>query len=363
MQSYMKNLLLPLFFAATNLTAIASSTPPPAKPPAEQQPVYVYINPEQIPEHTWDTDLFGRNKQGFSGHAEFLYWKAMEGAMSYAFKTDSVDPVKDTAAIGQYENATYGMDPGFRLALSFFRAPHYWEVWAQYTRMTSHGSNHIAAPSGGNRYLDPVWESAPPASTNQALSAADSSLHLNYNVIDFNFDRVYQHNPHLRLRFIGGLTGAWIDQSTQIDYSCLSGDNSSVHLKWNYWGAGFRFGFMGDWYWFEDFYMTSRFTLAGFVGPYENSSHQTSDGTVTRNTRYSDNRAVVNMQLLIGPSWQKTFGKRRIELFAGCEYNIWGNLQEVYNTSQASPTSSRGSWINKGDLSFIGLTARATTTF
>ena len=363
MQSYMKNLLLPLFFAAANLSAAASHTPPPSEPPASQQPIYVYINPEQIPEHIWDTDLFSKNNQGYSGHVELLYWKAMEGVMNYAFKTDSVEPAGTTSAIGQYENATYGMDPGFRLALSFFRAPHYWEVWAQYTRMTSHGSNHITAPTGGNQYLDPVWQASSPIGADQTLSEADSSLHLNYNVVDYNFDRVFQPNPHLRLRLIGGLTGAWINQNTNIDYSYLSGDSSSVQLKWNYWGGGFRFGFMGDWYWFEDFYMTSRFTLAGFVGPYKNNNRQTSDGIVTRNTRYDDTRAVMNMQLMVGPSWQKVFGKTRLELFAGCEYNIWGNLQEVYDTPPQLPTTSRGAIINKGDLSFIGLTTRATMNF
>ena len=46
----------------------------------------VYDNPEQVPEHSWDTDLFMKNKQGYASHMEFLYWTVVEGGLNYAIK-------------------------------------------------------------------------------------------------------------------------------------------------------------------------------------------------------------------------------------------------------------------------------------
>ena len=169
----------------------------------------------------------------------------------------------DNGATGYYKNSTFNSEPGFRLGASFFRAPHFWEIWGQYTRLTSRGSDQVSAPSNSGQYLNGVW---PTYGDNQLIKAS-TTVHFNYNVADISFDRVFQPNPHLRLRLTGGITGAWMNQDQTIKYLDTSNLTTFVRNEWKYGGCGLRCGLDGDWYWFEDLYMTSLFTVAALVGP------------------------------------------------------------------------------------------------
>src|SRR5438132_3804451 len=87
-----------------------------------------------------DADLFRQEAQIFAGNAEFLYWTVAEGDLDYALKmTHAAWGPTPAYAQGRYESANFDMDPGVRVALHYFRAPHYWEVKWQYTRLTSVG--------------------------------------------------------------------------------------------------------------------------------------------------------------------------------------------------------------------------------
>lgn len=330
------------------------TTAPPDTPP-------IYFNPEQIPEHDWDRDLFRKDVKVNSAHLEFLYWQALEGGLSYALKSHQpAGESETTAAIGSYQNARFDIDPGFRIGLSYCHAPHYWEIWGQYTRMTSRGSNS-AHPSKSDEYLNPVWTF--PGS--EALVKATSDIHLNYNVADFFFTRRFLPNPHLRLRLLAGVTGTWLDQNMNIKYYDAAAITDSIQTRWKYWGCGLRFGFTGDWFWIRDFYMTAKASVGVLIGPYKNQSKEQLSDTETlfRNAVYRDTRAVANLQVLVGPSYQKSFKKSRLELFAGCEFNTWSNLQEVHHSTVGPASAAKETWVNTGMLSLLGLTTRLTVDF
>ena len=108
-------------------------------------------------------DLFKRYDQIFSGSAEFLYWSVAEGALDYALsmRHNAWGP-SPSYAQGKFENATYGLDPGFRLGLLYFRATHYWEARWQYTgartRSTSRRETTREMPPCRNlRPVRTVW--------------------------------------------------------------------------------------------------------------------------------------------------------------------------------------------------------------
>ena len=149
----------------------------------------------------------------------------------------------DCYAQGQFENAKYGIDPGFRLGFLYFRAPHYWEIRWQYTRMTNRGENKSNKPEPGNQFLTGTW----PQITTLPLSEATSSIHLNYNVFDWLVTRVFFPNPHLRLRVLGGISTAWMDQNWEVSYSDSAGNTTKTQNRWHYVGAGLRSGTLVDW--------------------------------------------------------------------------------------------------------------------
>lgn len=317
-----------------------------------------------------DPDLFMKDRAVYSAHLEFLYWKPLEGSLMYVLKmnTPSWNPT-DTFPVGRYQNANYNFDPGFRVTLGYFRAPRYWELWTTYTRLTAHGKDSAYPPSGPNEFLTSTW----PTFFHDSLSFAKSSLHLNYNVADVTADRYFIPNPHLRLRLIGGFTGAWMDQDWTVRYYDFAHHNNFIRNRWRFGGAGFRIGMGVDWFWTDDIYITIRGSLATLVGAYKNSMYQTTSikpGPTynpqfpLRNASYHDSRGTANLQLLVGPSWQRNWTSIRTELFAGYEISSWMNLQEVYFSIPGSPAfASQQTTINSGVLTLQGLTTRFTIDF
>jgi hypothetical protein len=315
-----------------------------------------------------DLDLFRRNCQVFSSHLEFLYWKTVESDLIYAQKMNhpAWGPANN-AVQGTYQTSNFNIDPGFRLSLSFFRAPRYWELWAAYTRLTSRGTDSISAPSSATQFLTAAW----PMPLMGQLSDATSSLHLNYNVADFYIDRYFNPNPHLRIRMIAGLTGTWLNQNWTIRYFDIANNTARVKSAWDFWGCGIRFGMAGDWFWTNDIYLTVKGTLAGLMGPYHNKTFQTTtalgagyNSTLPiRDAGYRDTRPVGNLQLIIGPSWQSNWTNARTELFVGYEFNSWLNLQEVYHSTLGTPTDFKETWINSGMIGLQGLSARFTVDY
>lgn len=316
-----------------------------------------------------EPDLFRRYEQVFSANAEFLYWNIGEGALDFALKMkqDAWGPTPSFAQ-GDFEKATFGYDPGFRLGFLFFRALHFWEIRWQYTRLTSRGHNHIEKPDAPLEFLTGTF----PHILTNPLTAAHSRIHLNYNAFDWLVDRVFFPNPHLRLRVVGGGTLAWISQDWKVLYNDATLNFTTVRNRWSFVGAGLKAGTMVDWYWTWDLYMTAQGFCGILMGSYSNRAEQNTTFQPTgadnpevpvRNAHYSDARGTVTAQMLFGPSYQKNFSCSRMELFAGFEVNTWFNLQEVYRSTQAAAALAKETWINTGLLTLYGLTTRLTIDF
>lgn len=320
------------------------------------------------PPPPWDADLFRRNESVVSGHVEFLYWKPEEGALDYALKmkTPAWSNTVDSYAQGNFERSTFDISPGFRIGVGYFRAPKEWEVFGFYTRLSSSGNNSVERPTAAGEYLTATW---PQILT--VLTSAKTSLSLHYNVVDLLVDRYFNPNNHLRLRLMGGITGAWIDQTWSVRYFDNLSNTTFVRSDWKFGGGGFKAAMMVDWFWTCDIYMTIHASLGGLIGPYKNRTKQTTSLSVSgsnpaipiRNAKYEDVRIAPTVQLSLGPSWQKNFSSTRIELFAGYEITGWMNLQEVYHSTAGVPFATKETWINTSLLALQGLTTRLSADF
>lgn len=308
-----------------------------------------------------DADLYRRDVPVFSFHGSFLYWRVQEGALDYALKMQHTAPAIDNYAEGKFHKATFNGEPGFRIAASYFRAPHYWELWGQYTRLTARGKNSVGTPTQSGKFLTGTW----PQIIDAPLSEAESKIHLNYNVADLVADRYFNPNPHLRVRFIGGGTAAWINQNWIIRYKNATDQISRIQNKWKFLGGGFRIGTMVDWFWEKDIYLTGTATVGTLLGSYHNKVKQTAStiDLPVRNANFSDIRPAFHVQGSFGPSWQKNFCNARLEIYAGYEINTWFNLQEVYRSTSNSADLAKETWLNTGLIALQGLTTRVTLDF
>lgn len=325
--------------------------------------------PPSSPGVAFDADLFKKEAQIYSAEAELLLWTVAEGALDYALKMRHAawGPTPSYAS-GRFETAGYDLDPGFRVGLHYFRAPHFWEVKWQYTRLTCSGDDKTNKPSADQKFINGTW----PQILTAPLAGARSHIHLNYNVFDMLVSRVFFPNPHLRFRIIGGATMAWMSQDWKIRYFDSTPNSTVIRNKWDYIGGGLKTGSTVDWYWTGELYMTGLASFSVLMGSYSNDSKQTvTTGIVpsdnpnvpVRDASYGDIRPTFSAQMLLGPSWQRNYKNNRVELFAGFEMNAWFNLQEIYRSSANVAAGAKETFINTGILALYGITTRLTVDF
>ena len=317
----------------------------------------------------FDADLFRKDVQVYSLEGELLYWRVQEGALDYALKMKAGGwGPNQCYAQGNYENATFDGDPGFRAALRFFRATRHWDFLVQYTRLTATGSNSADKPSPSDRFITGTW---PQIFTNP-MASAHSYIHMNYNVADLLVSRVFFPNPHLRLRFVGGGVVTWMDQFWKVLYADSGSFETKIANRWKFIGGGLKIGTTFDWYWFTDIYMTGGTSFGALLGSYHNLAEQRTNFQPTpsfnpalpvRYAHFCDVRPAFQGQFYLGPSYQKNFTNQRLEIFAGYELVAWLNLQEIYRSTSGSPSDAKETLINTGLVALQGLTARVSVDF
>jgi major outer membrane protein len=317
----------------------------------------------------FDADLYRRDTQVFSIDAVFLYWRVQEGALDYATKMkESGWGPSQCFAQGDFKNATFDGDPGFRAVFRFFRAPRYWEFWMEYTRLTATGEQKASKPSPPEQFLTGTW----PQIFSNPMATAKSDIHLNYNVADLLITRVFFPNPHLRLRVTGGATVAWINQFWKVLYADWMGFQTKIGNRWKFIGGGLKTGTTFDWYWFTNVYMTGGANIGALLGSYKNSAKQTTNfqpapafnpALPVRDAHFSDVRPTFFTQLFLGPAYEKNYDNHRMEIFVGYELLTWLNLHEIFRSTNGSPQDAKETRINTGALALQGLTARATFDF
>ncbi len=326
-------------------------------------------------EPPYDADLFNKDKSVFFVNAEFLYWIVNEGAVDYAVKMNKPawSTTQDTFAIGNYQNAHFEWSPGFRVNFGYFRAPHFWDVFLQYTYVPSSGRRTAHAPHSSGEFLNGTWiqpdvgSGTPPA----PLEKARCHIDLKYNVLDFLFSRRFHTNEHLRFNVFGGLTSAIIFQKMKVSYHDVNAIKSHITNRWRFEGVGFRAGMKLDWYMGYDIYLVGLLSTAALSGWYKNSAYQkttvsllgSNNSRPIRNSRFHDNRLTYTAQFMIGPSWQKRFENMRTEIVLGYEMNIWTNLHQIYRSGFSAPTAAKETFINNSNISLQGLTLRLNLDF
>ena len=337
-------------------------------------PFYLFANdakkPPPIPPE--EADLFNKSEPACIINGEFLYWTVSEGSLDYAIRMRRAAwGPSDSYAQGDYERAEYDWGPGYRLSVGYYRAPNFWEVLGQWTYIHFNGFDRAKRPPAHqNRFITGTFPHIFPNSVDHV----SSHINLHYELADLVAHRVFHpfDNPHLRLRFAGGFTGVWMHQGWKVRYFDAELNNTLIDNKWRYWGFGMRARIGFDWFWGHDIYVSGMFSTALVMGHYHNHAKQETsvilqpgdDPSVPiRDARYKDYRMSLNTQFLIGPSYQKSFDKWRLEIFAGYEMTIWTNLQEIYRSTQAPADQPKETWLNTGLIAMHGFTARATFNF
>lgn len=307
-----------------------------------------------------EQDLYNKDVSSFFINAEALYWTAQADCLDFAW----VGTASASAGLdGRYHKADFKWKPGVRVSAGYFNAPKYWEFQLQYTWEYIKGSKTINRPSGG--YILSCW----PNDADDLISQAKNHAALHYQTWDGVAARVFIPNPHFRLRFLGGLTTARMKENFNT-WFYGSINNSRIETMWKYWGIGFKVGTFLDWFLGKDFYLTGKCAFASLMGYHKSSIYYRISGedSAIEYTRDKGWRPAFMTQFFGGPSWQRSFGKYRVEVFAGYEFNGWFNVLEVLgmideSTSALFTDLTNRTETEKSMLGLHGLTCRVSFNF
>ncbi len=334
-----------------------------AKHPDQPPPKYKPGQPKIYDSSIDDTDLFKKDARTVFVNAEFLYWTASAGDLDYAFKYSAAPYTDTNSGIGEYKLADYDYDPGFRVAIGWFNAPNYWQIFWQFTWMRIKDTDSTSSDGSATIPLVGTFHHAFLGTLNRATS----NLRFNEELGDFLVSRVFIPNPHLRMRAIAGFTGGRVQQVFKAQYRDTALNTADIYNKWRFLGVGLRAGLDFDWFMGYDIYVTGKASIASLVGKHKNTSRITNNiqNRNLQDIKYDEWRGAYNFQFLIGPSYQRSFRCNRLEIFAGYEWNSWLNVHEIIRNSRESTTLTDAIFprINKGAFLLHGLTTRLTVDF
>lgn len=286
-------------------------------------------------------------RQGFqapNGHffitGEWLYWRARQSGMEYAF-AKTVD---------------FKFTSGFRVGLGVHMPYDGWDVYVNYTRYVPEHTSHAG---------ESVFPLLLYGATSN-VAEARARWQIKFQTMDLQVGRVYYIAKTLCLRPYFGIKGAWIDQDAHMHYQggfIPAGQEYKVEFDNDFKGAGPLIGIDATWQLGMGFNLFGNAAAALAIGQFDvhNKQHQ-SDGFVPIDLKTDQNLVTSALQLEAGVAWDRNFCEDACHfgISAGFESQYWTNQNQIEQfTTPDQPYYVR----SNGALALYGLTLRARVDF
>src|SRR3972149_2401573 len=313
------------------------------------------------------------NGAGIFVTADFLYWKADEDGLEYAYKSDSIPgaiPVKN----GKLKDVGFEWEPGFRLGMGYPFNYDGWDTYLNWTHIHPEASSHASNPDVNLNSLSPIWL---PSSLYSANNAEHASAHwdMGYDTLDLELGRNYFASKALSYRPFVGIRGAWLLQ----DYSnkvrggnFLEEPSTAFHAHNDYRGWGLRAGFKMLYHFCKSWALYGDISGSLLWGDFHVNSkwHGNNPSTDVVETLFREkegfHRVRTNVEVGLGLMWETFFHKDKMHVAftAGYELTQWfmqnklrqfigwgGTISDSFNVPQS------------GDLGLQGLTVSGRLDF
>ncbi len=300
--------------------------------------------------------------------ADFIWWRATQEGLDYAYNGVGNDSVPVNATKGEMHHPHFSYEPGFKVGFGLKFRHDGWDFFSQYTWLHVNDSKgSVKANTSGSSlvYSNLFYPIANNVRTFTAQEAeATWTLHL--NVLDVELGRNFWISKWLTLRPYVGMKFNWTEQHYNVGFETL--DNSSLNqnlqgsnvyskMDQDQWAVGLRTGLDTAWYMAKRWSIFGELALNGMLNDFDVSRkdriHRV-DG-ISYTQAHVDRHAHYVSAILewaLGLRFETTFHSDdyMFMLQAGWEEQIWfGQNQFVFFNNNNSG----------GDLSFQGLTVKA----
>jgi len=317
--------------------------------------------------------------------ADFIYWKAYEEGLAYAYDgvPNAPTAVPPSAGSGKVFRPKFRWEPGFKIGVGNKFDHDGWDLYAQYTWLRSHAKDEeeegeccetetVLAKSN-------YWLST--AACPEAILMGEEGARWNlnsFNVLDLELGRDFYVSKFLTLRPFAGLKFSWMHQKYKVKYSDILfvgdqggqpsslttiplGSNVDLEFKQKEFGVGLRFGMDTAWYFCKWLGAYGDFAVTGLWNHFKERREvevHTPAGLEYDSERIRDKVYDVTgvLEVGLGLFFEWTFCKDAymFNLAAGWETQVWFNQNNmIFLMNNNAP----------GNLSFQGFTLEAGFAF
>ncbi|NGX49994.1 MAG: hypothetical protein K940chlam5_01603, partial [Candidatus Anoxychlamydiales bacterium] len=256
--------------------------------------------------------------RNFYAHGEFLWMKPSEEGLEYVMDNDSGNFATFPLLNGQVKGFSRDSDewdwrPGLRVGFGFYNNLDFWSFSADWTYLKIKSDSEIAKKGNGTLMLLYL----PPNSISVTVRDVSARWSGDFNTLDLMIGKPY----HVSRYFISnpkfGIKAAWIDQDFHIRYydnSVLRKEN--IFLKNDFWGAGLRGYYEGQFLLGSGFCIYGKMAFALLFGKFDISQQAEFSQTGAWNYKTEDSFYSVqpNAELGLGFSWSRYYYKNQYQI-------------------------------------------------
>jgi len=349
--------------------------------------------------------MHNSNGAGVFVTADFIYWRANEDGLEFAFKADSIpthglefafkaDSIPTPGIVnpqpvidGKLKDLDFEWDPGFRLGLGYTFNYDGWDLYLNWTRLHSTASGSETCPTIANPLTPPPTNivqntlTSPWLPHSLGIFAQKISGHwsISYNTLDLELGRNYFASKAISYRPFIGLRAAWLlqDYSNKVHGLPLSfpEEPSTIMKAHNdYRGLGLRAGFHFLYHLNQNWGLYGDISGSILWGEFHVNSKVRGPNTFANSeletlfsVKREFHRVRTNLDVGAGIQWETFFNRDRMHFAfsAGYELVQWYMQNQLGQyVGWGSGTIGKGfNFPQIGDLGFQGLTVSARIDF
>jgi hypothetical protein len=283
---------------------------------------------------------------------DYLLLRPRRDAFDYAISS----PILTQTPAGTIQSVDWNTESGFRFGGGFRLPGQDWLVGVNYTNISSHGNDSVAAPVGGTLYA-----TLTSGNSFDQVGTAVAATTFDFNVLDIELSRRVKVCDSFTMNFFGGGRFAWINQGLTATYNggpdAATNDHVSSPVDFN--GVGLTAGAEGQWSVWHGVGVYARARGSLLTGQFRDSFTETTNNgsVVIANVSEKVDQVVPVAELAMGVNYCSDHW----HLSIGYEIQDWMNM---VNSPEFPATGSFGKVQRRtSDLTLEGLAVQLGLAF